>query len=142
MPQIVDIADALVNVLNEEDWSINFTAERLMLPSFELKDLKNLKVSVVPRGVTITQITRDKAAHDYQVDVGIQKKLQKADVPEFDPLLQLAEDVAEFFRKKRLTGMLSAMWLKSEIAPLYSPEHLEQYRQFTSVVIFTFRVIR
>ena len=142
MPEIIDIADSLVAALNDEDWLLEFTAERSLQPSFELKDLKNLKVTVVPRGVTITQVTREKASHDYQVDVGIQKKLQKCDGPEMDPLIDLAQVITDFFRKKRLTGNLSAMWLKSEISPLYSPEHLEQYRQFTSIVIFTFRVVR
>jgi hypothetical protein len=142
MPESVEIADALVAALNAQSWTPSFQAERAYQPSFELKELKTLKVTVVPKGVTITQITREKASHDYQVDVGVQKKFQKGDAVELDPLMQLVQDLANIFRAKRLTGMLAAMWLKSEISPLYSPEHMEQYRQFTSVVTFTFRVVR
>ena len=142
MPEIVEITDALVAVLNAQSWTPNFQAERAYQPSFELKDLKTLKVTVVPKGVTITQVTREKASHDYQVDVGVQKKFQKGDAVELDPLMELVQQIADLFRAKRLNGMLAAMWLKSEINPLYSLEHMEQYRQFTSVVTFTFRVIR
>jgi hypothetical protein len=142
MAEITDIAAALVTALNAQSWPVTFQAERAYQPTFELKDLKTLKVTVVPKGVMITQVTREKASHDYQVDVGVQKKFQKGDAAELDPLMELVQQIANLFRGQRLNGMLAAMWIKSEINPLYSLEHMEQYRQFTSVVTFTFRVVR
>jgi hypothetical protein len=32
--------------------------------------------------------------------------------------------------------------VRTENVPVYAPEHLEEYRQFTSVLTLTFRVVR
>jgi hypothetical protein len=37
--------------------------------------------------------------------------------------------------------MPSAMWVKTENLPIYSPEHLETKQVFTSLLTFTFRVV-
>jgi len=47
---ITDIAEAVKDALNGQDFSQAFTAERHYQPLFELKDMKTLHVTVVPRG--------------------------------------------------------------------------------------------
>lgn len=142
MTIILQIADAVVAALNADTFSQEFDAKRYYQPLFELKDLKVLKVSVVPRGLSIVQAARDKTAQDYQIDVAVQKKFSKGDNPELDPLMDLVEEIADFFRFKRLPEFPEAVWVKTENAPVYSPEHMDQFRQFTSVVTFSFRVVR
>jgi hypothetical protein len=142
MTLAVDIAEAVTAQLNGQSFSQPFTTERLYLPVFELPEMKTLHVSVVPKGITVTQISRNCAANDISVDVAVQKKLEQGDNAEIDALLQLADELASFFRFKTLPGPLGACWIKTEHSALYSPEHVEQMRQFTSVFTLTFRVIQ
>ncbi len=142
MAVITDIADAVVAQLNAGTFSQSFTAERAFLPVFELSDLKSVRVTVVPKGVTIIPGGRSHNQHDYAIDVAVQKKLDAADNAEIDPLVTLVDEIADFFRLKRLESYPGAIWLKTENEPVYSQEHLDQLRQFTGLLTFTFRVMR
>lgn len=142
MAVITDIADAVVAQLNAGTFSQSFTAERAFLPVFELSDLKNVRVTVVPKGVAIIPGGRSHNQHDYAVDAAVQKKLDAADNAEIDPLVTLVDEIADFFRLKRLESYPGAVWLKTENEPVYSQEHLDQLRQFTGLLTFTFRVMR
>jgi DNA-binding transcriptional MerR regulator len=51
-------------------------------------------------------------------------------------------EIAEHFRGKRLGSFPDAIWVKTEHKPIYAAEHLDQLRQFTSVMTLTFRVMR
>ena len=145
MPVIVDIADAVVAELNGHSFSQPVVAERLYRVAFELPDMKTLHVSVVPKGVEMQGASRTLVQHDYQIDVGVQKKLPASpagDNAEIDALMALVEEIADFFRQRRLQAMPNVIWVQTQNLPIYSPEHLEQLRQFTSVLTLTFRVLR
>ncbi|MDL5053354.1 hypothetical protein QQ056_07325 [Oscillatoria laete-virens NRMC-F 0139] len=142
MPLVTQIADAVTAELNGHAFSLPFTAERHYLPMFELPEMKTLHVTVVPKGLTVTQIARSKAAYDAQIDVAVQRKFDAGDATELDPLLNLVEEITEFFRFKMLPGPLRASWIKTEHPAIYAPEHMDQLRQFTSLLTFTFRVMR
>ena len=142
MAILIDIADAVVAALNGGSFSQGFTAKRHYRPRFDLSEMQSLHVSVVPKGVTSEIQSRSQAAGDYQVDVGIQKKIgQEADL---DPLMTLVEEIADHLRFARLAlpGGEQAVWLRTESDPVYAPEHLDELRQFTSVLTLTFRVVR
>ena len=72
----------------------------------------------------------------------MQKKLATGDNEEIDPLLTLVDEIADYFRFQRLDSFPNAVWVKTENAPVYAVEHLDQLAQFTSVLTLTFRVIR
>ena len=76
------------------------------------------------------------------IDIAVQQKLDSEQNTTLDPLLALAEEIAEHFRGKRLAGFTDAVWNKTEFTAMYASEHLEQLRTFTSVVTLTFRIIR
>uniref|UniRef100_A0A7C4QRK5 Uncharacterized protein n=1 Tax=Schlesneria paludicola TaxID=360056 RepID=A0A7C4QRK5_9PLAN len=78
---------------------------------------------------------------DVAIDVAVQKKLGQEQNEALDPLLALAEEIAEHFRGKRLDSFPDAARVKTEFKPIYAPEHIEQLRTFTSVLTLTFRVI-
>lgn len=140
MSVIVDIAEAVKTELNGHEFSQEFTAQRLYRPIFDLVEMKDLHVTVVPKGVTVSIAGRDRAQHDVQVDVAVQKKV--ADDAESDTLMGLVEEIADFFRFRRLAQYPQAVWVGIENVPVFAPEHLEQMNQFTSVLTLTFRVIR
>jgi len=140
MSTLVAIADAVAASLNAASFGQPFTAERLYQPAFELADLAELKVSVVPKGVTIATASRDGSYFDCAVDVGIQKKI--ADDAEIDGLVDLAEEIADHLRMKRLDAFPQAVWLSIEHEPVVASEHLEQQRALTSILTVTYRVRR
>jgi hypothetical protein len=142
MSEIVQVADAVVAALNTASFSLPIEAERSYVPQFELSEMGELHVTVVPKAVEIAAAARDMAAYDYKIDVAVQKRFQEGDAAELDPLLHLVEEIAEHFRFKRLEGYPTAAWVKTEHPAIYAPEHMESLRQFTSVVTFTFRVVR
>jgi len=139
---IIDIAEAVKDGLNAGSFSQPFTAERHYQPLFELKDMKTLKVSVVPNGITVNPLGRGQNQYDVKIDVALMKKFDKDDAAELDPLMLLVEEIADHFRLKRLAGYQGAMWIRTENVPVYAQEHMEQLRQFTSVLTFTFRMQR
>lgn len=143
MSTITQVADAIAAALNAGTFSQEFTAQRLYQPSFELADLDTLRVSVVPKSVTVTNASRAHAFLDCAVDIGVQKKLS-ADADnadsEIEALLVLAEEIADHLRQKRLDAMPEAAWVSLEHEPIFAPEHLDQHRQFTSVLTVTYRV--
>lgn len=142
MAVIAQIADAVVAELNATTFSQPFEAKRAYLPRFDLAEMKDLHVTVVPKAVQILPGTRVHNQHDYQIDVAVQKKLTTADNDEIDGLMGLVDEIADRFRLKRLGSLPAAAWVKTENEPVYAQEHLDQLRQFTSVVTFTFRVMR
>lgn len=139
MSKLTDLADAVTQLLNEAELSVEFTAERTLLPEYDIKSLKNVKISVVPKGIVTTQGTRIHSLDEIQVDIGIQKKISGES--ELDGLLQLVENIAGLFKPERLSSYPSAVCVKKENEPIYDPEHLRQYRQFTSVLTLTFKIL-
>jgi hypothetical protein len=142
MAFIADIAEAVVTEINAASFSQPVTAKREYLPHFDLEDMQELKVTVVPKSVLTLPGGRAHNQHDYAIDVAVQKKLDKADNPEIDALVTLVDEIGDHFRLKRLASYPNAMWLKTENEPVYSLEHLQEMRQFTSVLTLTFRLMR
>ena len=139
---IIDIADAVAAALNapgEPGFSQSLTAERKALPAFDLADLAGLHVTVVPKGVEITGASRSLSQHDYQIDVGVQKKLGSDLEAETAAMLALVDEIAAFLRRRSMAG---AAWVRSVNEPIYSPEHLAEKRLFTSVLTVTYRAMR
>ena len=158
MSTITAIADAVVTLLNESEvLPEGVTAERHYVPTFELKDMDTLHVSVVPRGVAIQPLGRTTFQHDVQIDIGIQQRFPPApgsdpgngpgsETEQVDALMGQVEQIANALRGKRLPPLPDsglpggAMWVRTQNEPIYLPEHLAQPRQFTSVLTLTYRV--
>ena len=136
MPGASDIAGAVVAELNAAPagtFSQTFTAVRAYLPQYDLKDMKDLHVTVVPKGAVVEGAGRNACQYDYAIDVAVQKKLATTEPSEIDPLMALVEKIADFFRLRRLAAV-PAIWVRTEHTHLWAPEHMDQLRQFTSVM--------
>ncbi|MEW4530213.1 hypothetical protein [Maioricimonas sp. JC845] len=142
MAVINDIAEAVVAEINAGTFSQPVTAVRSYAPQYELEELADCRVTVVPKGLATLPGGRSHNQHDYAIDVAVQQKLTTADNTEIDGLLTLVEQIADAFRFRRLSSYPDAIWLKTEHEPVYAPEHLHELRQFTSVLTLTFRVMR
>jgi len=136
---VTTIANAVAATLNAATLSQPFTAEVLFRPLFDLKALNTLKVSVVSRAVSFAPVSRRAGTRQVQVDIGVQRKI--GGDSDMEPLLDLVEEIALCFGiGSRLADCPGAVCVKVENEPVYAPEHIEQYRQFTSVVTLTFEV--
>ena len=142
MSTLIAIADAVVKSLNTASFSHALTAERHYQPVFDLPEMADLHVSVVPKGVEVLASSRNQNQHDYAIDVGVQQKV--GDDTEADALMSLAEEIADHFRLSRVqvTGIGSIPVLKVATEPVFAPEHLTEKRLFTSIITLTFRVLR
>ncbi len=143
----IRIADAVVAALNAAALSQPFTAVRHYLPEFDLKEMDTLHVSVVPAELDeeIADRVRDRA--EYKIHVAVQKRVSKQDPPgldaaAIDALMQLVEEIDDLLRHKPLAGYEQAHWTKTENKPIYDPKHLKEHGQFTSLLVFTFRITR
>ncbi|CAN5495908.1 hypothetical protein BH11PLA2_BH11PLA2_22800 [soil metagenome] len=141
MAVIIDIANAVVATLNAGTFSQAFTAERHYLPRFELPDMATLRVSVVPKGITSTALDRKRDQVDYRIDVALQHKTG-TDLATLDALMTLAEEIGDYLQATALVGYPQARCFDMVNEPIYAPEHLEEFRQFTSLMTFTYRVWR
>jgi hypothetical protein len=142
MPLITQVAEAVAAELSAATFSQPIAVTRAYLPRVELADLKTLRVTVVPSGVIVATASRNQTLRDVAINVAVQKKLAHEQNADLDPLLTLAEEIAEHFPEKRLDSFPNAAWVKTEFKPIYAPEHIEQLRTFTSVLTLTFRVIQ
>lgn len=140
MSIVLNITDAVVAQLNAAELSQAVEAERQYVPSYELKTLKELRVTVVPRELHVRSLDRGRNSYEADIDIAIQKKFNKGDAAEIDPLIEFVEEIADQFRLKRLASFPGAIWSKTVHQVLYSQEHWDQYRQFTSLLTLTFRV--
>ena len=145
--KIIEIADAVVGELNAALLSQEFIAERAYLAWLELRDLADLKVIVVPTTVLPATEAGTRAAtrHEYGIIVGVQKKLKEvgdAEKTEIDGLMLLVEEIAKHLERRPLAACSDAKWLTTENAPVFMPEHIDEMRQFTSLLTVTYRAAR
>ena len=142
MSTVLNVADAVVAQLNTATLSQPVVAERLYVPNFDLQDMQDLRVTVVPRELHVRSLDRGRNNYEAEIDLAVQKKFKKGDAAEIDPLVAFVEEIADLFRLKRLASFPGAIWSRTDHQVLYSQEHWDQLRQFTSLLTLSFRVMR
>ena len=149
MSLVTDIADAVAAEINAAPGSPatfnqTFTAVRKVVPAYELAELTELKVTVVPKAVEISGSTRSASQYDITVDIGVQKKLPATPEmeDEVETLGTLVDQIAEYLRRRPLAGAPFASWVNIVNDPVYAPEHLLEKRVFTSVLTLTYRAMK
>ncbi len=138
---IVAIADSVTTELNATSFSQPFSAARHYEPTFELSAMATLHVSVVPRGMTSKTLDRNRDSFEYEIDVAVQKKTEPT-LANLDALMLLVEEIADHFRTGFLSSFPAARCIEVANMPIYASEHLQEFRQFTSVLTLTYRVWR
>lgn len=145
MSMIVDITTAIVTALNGASLSLPFTAERHYQPVFELEEMSTLTITVVPRDMSLDKETRATLRKELAVDVGIMKKLDDiegaAATTEIDGLIALVEEIVDLLSAEAQWQLGGARWIKTENEPIYDPEHLHKFHQFSSLVTLTYRKV-
>ena len=137
------MAQAISTLLNGGSFSIPFQSQVLLKPLFDLTDLGDLKVTVVPVSLGLEKIARGISSGQYEIDIAVQQKLPTETMDTLiESLMDLVLEIALFLDTTPLeyeSGKHTAA-VKTDIKPIYSMEHLAEYKVFTSVVTVTYKV--
>jgi len=137
---VVDIADAVVESLNDADFAMSFTAQRMLLARIATKDLKDLKVIVVPVGRAIEIESRGSNDEAVVIHIAIIKHMNDVtDLGEADQLLLLVEQVQDFCLARDF-GDMSCLEVASVLAgdTIYGLEQLRDDTTFMHIMQLTF----
>ena len=130
MADIVTIAEEVAEAVD-----LGVKAEVMYAPELDLKGIRELRVIVVPCALGMKPLARGMSEDTLKVQVGLLKKATEDDLPE---LVRTVTELGRSFLDRRLAD---ATCYKVEYAPLYSPEHLRERRQFTGVVELSFKAV-
>lgn len=166
---LVQVAEAIREELEDADFGVPLAPVRSYADwDLELEDAGELHVDVVPFSAKASIETRSSLVYSVSVDVGIRKRLgfdeQHADTgqvvnEEIDALLQLTQDIGEYFSPiGELGGLLEAIpeasWSVdmgssfresssgTDFQIMYDRDHLREHRQYTAIIRFNYRVTR
>ena len=127
MSEVLKMAEAVAAELAE------YHAEVMFFPEFELRELEAMRVAVVPTGTEYKTVSRSSREELLKVQIGFLKRGCEDELPE---LLQMVEGLGLGFLNRKLAG---ATCVGVAYNPIYSPEHLRERGQFTSVIELTFK---
>lgn len=138
------IADGIAAILGAATLSQVFSTTRLDLPRRSLEAISGVVVTVVPRSKAKTILARSIVQEEVGVDVAVQAKVADDEPDTLAPYRTLTVEIDQLFEFGVIEegGVRIASWCGSQIDPIYSPEHLEEHRLFTSVVRLTFKAVR
>jgi hypothetical protein len=130
------LANAIVIELkkNVDKFSIQFEPAMLVLPNFESAELQTLHVTVVPRTIEIERVTRNASKYIVGIDIGIQQRIEGTAEESVAVLGVLVDEILLFLKDTQLSDFPPAQFFQITNDPIYSPEHLQQKRIFTSVL--------
>jgi len=144
--KIIQIADAVVALINAGEFDREFEAARRYLVDFKLQgELDELRVSVAVRDDDETSATRHEQQHDYGIDIGVQQKVDPASLETLDALVALVEAIHDHLAApgtRHLASPVDAVLVAIKTEPIYAPDHLGERRVFTSIVRCTYRALR
>lgn len=118
-------------------------AQQAYLPRYDLEQMGDLKVSVLPREVSITTTTRGAEQHDYTLAVVVAKRTDGS-VEQVDALLALVEKLCDHLRSNSMPYVTgepwpAVTWFALSLEPVWSQEHLEERRVFFTAINVQYR---
>ncbi len=135
MIEALQLSKELAAVLNGGQFSQEFTAAARALPEYDLAQLKNLTISIVPKSAEIVNLTRAVTSLEIEVDIAVQRKVSKDLDGDVEELLKLVSELVKFVNRKNISD---AKFKKIVNEPIYSSEHLNEKRLFTSLITVTY----
>lgn len=137
MSRVNDIAADVVSVIN--DGGLGIVAVLDYEAVYTLDETETMKVVVDPGSLTYTQHTRVETMKEVVIDVVVLLKVVKFP-DDMQTGLDMMEDIAALFDRSTTMTNSKALWIETTNDPSYMREHVENMRQFTSVLSLTFVV--
>lgn len=131
------LGDAIVADINTQSFSMKFVAKRIYKTLYEIKDQKVLTVTVLIPGMLHDVISRVGNQDTTSIIVLFAKHCDPEDSNTIDPLTDLVEEVADYFRDKNYGG---SRWVPpTEIDPFYDIDNMTNKRLFASAINLKYR---
>lgn len=139
---VIEVADEVVNDLNAQLFSVQFTALRVYLPDMRLAELSELPVVfVAPRDVSREAISREKVQEQWGLDIGVTAKVIDKTPYHIDPLFVLMNEIAlRYSNYVTLAGR--GVSFDPAVEPIFDPQKLNEQHVFQSVLQTTFTLMR
>jgi hypothetical protein len=134
MSRVVDIAQAVVDLLNAA--SLGVIAVRSYKPQYELAEMDEPHITVVPKSIASERLDRSSFAHSVAVDIAIQQRAMTDD--EIDALMDFPESLADLLWANAIDGAI-LLGVQNEVP--VSPEELAERHLFVSLLTATYQVI-
>lgn len=135
------LAHAVAVELNEADFAFLFAVTSGFAPIYTLKELQELRVTVIPRSVEREIASRAAVSRRLFVDVAVQRAVSpgpQRDV-EVDELLAFTESLADYLNMRVLQDQPQFRWLGSSHDPMLDIERLYEQHCFASLLTLTYR---
>ncbi len=113
-----------------------YKAELVFFPEFDLRELDEMRIAVVPVGTQYKTLSRSAHEELPKVQIGVLKRCGEDGL---DEMLLFVEKLGLSFLNRKLG---TATCVAVAYNPIYSPEHLRERGQFTSVIELTFKVLK
>lgn len=141
---IDDITASVVTLLNGQSWSLTFTAEASDQPIYKPQDLADLQVAVVPGKQGTKRVARGKWQQEYTVWIGVFNRPETFDAAARAARKALVQEIMVYLEgiEAITAGGVKTTLMAVENEVLQDPDHMEQMRQFTSVLTLTFMAWR
>jgi hypothetical protein len=115
-----------------------------LIPQFEIANLAGIVGEVVPLSVEETNLTRQGVAREFEISVGIRKKIAEINgQPSAQALLDMGtfvDGVLSYMRRRTLTGLAGVKWNGSGLDPVYVPEQLREQGVYMALVRLRYAV--
>ena len=141
MSSVANIAEAVKVELELGSFSLSFIPVRAYRPQYKLKDMDTLHVTVVARSRAVAVASRTKYNSECVIDIAVQQKFSDDTNVILDPLMDLVDEIVKYFMSRELENYKEAYWMMTENAPIYDPRHMDEMRQFTSVISLTYQTV-
>ena len=144
MSLLADTAEAVACALNGHRFGQALVATRGYRPEFQLREMDQLRVTVVPGNMEEGRFDRQYMEFSPRADVAVQKKVDIGNVAEIDALMDLVQEFADFLRDRELAlaDGSAARWVSAEWSTPYAPEELKTRHLFVAVLTLTDAVVR
>lgn len=150
---MVDVADAVLTDINadpEGNFGEFFVARRSYGEwDDQLEEIDQLFVDVVPAKHPLSEAADRSGAvlHHVDVQIVVRRRLRRTAetkrfrLSEVDGLLQLNENIFNYFIQHPLSDLATATWRESKLVTDYVRRHLRDFSQYTGISQVTYEVI-
>ena len=133
------LAAAVAEHLNGGTYPLAVDARVRYLPSFELRELAELKVSVTPRAAIREIADRQRDALECAIDLAVMQRCDPDDEEQIAALMTLVAKLQDRVNRTRLADG-AAVWIRSERDPVFLADALAEQHVFTSILTVVYRV--
>lgn len=136
--QLTQLCKAIVVDLNAATFETALQFNRVWLPRYDLLTVAAGRQGwVLPSAERREPDSRSQWITEFDVQIGVVKKLADDDAADSDVEQRLIEQIADYYDQQRPTGI--AMPLSAITCVPLSQDHLERYQIYLGAVLLTFQ---